>query len=55
MGYQEGKGLGKHQQGRATIIETSLQKGRRGLGHGVQGFEKKDVDWDFENEEVCVK
>ena len=52
MGYTKGKGLGKKEQGRVAIIEASMQKGRRGLGHSVSGFEQKSVDWDFEQEEV---
>lgn len=36
MGYKSGKGLGAKQQGRVNIIETSQQKGRRGLGLRVK-------------------
>ncbi|ELT98047.1 hypothetical protein CAPTEDRAFT_154782 [Capitella teleta] len=54
MGHVEGKGLGKNQQGRAEIIEASKQKGRRGLGSQVKGFEAKDVDWDASKDEVTV-
>ena len=32
MGYQSGKGLGKDLQGRATIIEAHLRKGRGAIG-----------------------
>ena len=52
MGHQKGKGLGRNQQGRANIVEASKQRGRRGLGLSVQGFEESDVGWDFEKEEV---
>ena len=55
MGHEEGKGLGKHAQGRAEIVEASMQRGRRGLGHEIKGFEQKgDIGWDFEKEQVCV-
>lgn len=52
MGYKKGKGLGKNEQGRAEIVEASKQKGRRGLGMNIQGFEPSDVKWAFEKEEV---
>lgn len=52
MGYKEGKGLGKNEQGRANIVEASQQKGRRGLGLSVTGFEPSDVEWNFEKEKV---
>lgn len=46
MGFREGEGLGKYGQGRKEIVETSNQKGRRGLGLILKGFEKElDVDW----------
>ena len=54
MGHKEGKGLGKHSQGRTQIVEASQQRGRRGLGMVVSGFEpSEDIDWDFTKEEVC--
>ena len=52
MGYQQGSGLGKHGQGRKEIVEASTQRGRRGLGHKIEGFEPSDVEWDFEKEKV---
>lgn len=52
MGHKTGTGLGRHSQGRVEIIESSVQKGRRGLGAAVSGFETKNLDWKFENEEV---
>lgn len=55
MGYVEGEGLGKFGQGRTTIIETSKQRGRRGLGLRLEGLEPSDVQWDFEKEQVGVK
>ena len=54
MGYKEGTGLGKRGQGRVDIIETSLQKGRRGLGQTVKGFEASSDHWNFEKEDVGV-
>lgn len=52
MGHKEGSGLGRHGQGRADIVETSKQRGRRGLGLNVEGFELADVGWDFSKEQV---
>ena len=53
MGYREGHGLGKHNQGRKEIVEISKQKGRRGLG--VTYKEEGDLEnagWDFDKEKV---
>ena len=52
MGYEEGKGLGRHGQGRTEIVEASKQRGRRGLGLSLGSFEPSDVMWKFEDEEV---
>jgi cap1 methyltransferase len=53
MGFEEGKGLGKHGQGRTEIIEASKQRGRRGLGLHIDGFEPTDdIVWNSELEEV---
>ena len=52
MGHKAGTGLGKHAQGRVDIVESSMQKGRRGLGVSVAGFEVTNDQWDFEKEEV---
>ncbi|XP_076464840.1 cap-specific mRNA (nucleoside-2'-O-)-methyltransferase 1-like isoform X2 [Babylonia areolata] len=54
MGYTEGKGLGKHGQGRQDIVEASKQRGRRGLGHKIEGFEPADVEWKFEKEKIII-
>lgn len=55
MGYKEGMGLGKAQQGRTEIVEASNQRGRRGLGLRIKGLEpSREVDWNFELEEVKV-
>lgn len=46
MGFREGEGLGKFGQGRKEIIEASTQRGRRGLGLTLQGFQGElNVDW----------
>lgn len=52
MGFEQGRGLGRHGQGRADIIEASQQRGRRGLGFKVEGFDDKDFTWE-EEDEVC--
>lgn len=50
MGFEQGRGLGRHGQGRADIIEASQQRGRRGLGFKVDGFDDKDFTWEEEDE-----
>ncbi|XP_029902805.1 cap-specific mRNA (nucleoside-2'-O-)-methyltransferase 1 [Myripristis murdjan] len=46
MGFREGEGLGKFGQGRKEIVEASTQRGRRGLGLTLQGFQGElNVDW----------
>ncbi|XP_072911899.1 cap-specific mRNA (nucleoside-2'-O-)-methyltransferase 1 [Hemitrygon akajei] len=51
MGYREGEGLGKFGQGRKEIVEASLQRGRRGLGLKVKGFDGDlNIDWQVETE-----
>lgn len=50
MGFEEGRGLGRYGQGRSDIIETSQQRGRRGLGFRVEGFDDKDFTWEEEEE-----
>ena len=53
MGYIEGKGLGKNEQGRVDIIESSKQRGRRGLGLQLAGLEaNEDADWRLDENEV---
>ncbi|XP_030051624.1 cap-specific mRNA (nucleoside-2'-O-)-methyltransferase 1 [Microcaecilia unicolor] len=51
MGYREGEGLGKFNQGRKDIVETSTQKGRRGLGLTLKGFDRDlNINWQDEPE-----
>ena len=54
MGHKTGTGLGKHSQGRVDIVESSIQKGRRGLGVSVTGFEEASLEWDFDKEEASA-
>lgn len=55
MGYKEGGGLGKHQQGMASALETSKQKGRRGLGFTLSDVTIDDAyKWSMEKEEPFV-
>ena len=38
MGYEAGKGLGKNKQGRTTIVEAHLRKGKGAVGaYGKEG------------------
>lgn len=56
MGFKEGEGLGKYSQGRKDIVEASNQKGRRGLGLTLQGFDQElNVDWRAEPEVTAVE
>ena len=39
MGYEAGKGLGKELQGRSTIVEAHLRKGKGAIGaYGKEGM-----------------
>lgn len=51
MGFREGEGLGKYGQGRKDIVEASNQKGRRGFGLTLKGFDEElNIDWQDEPE-----
>lgn len=50
------KDWGKYSQGRKDIVEASNQKGRRGLGLTLQGFDQElNVDWRAEPEVTAVE
>ncbi|XP_066558976.1 cap-specific mRNA (nucleoside-2'-O-)-methyltransferase 1 isoform X2 [Amia ocellicauda] len=56
MGFRAGDGLGKFGQGRREIVEASTQRGRRGLGLTLQGFQGElNVDWRDEPEPSAVE
>lgn len=56
MGFREGEGLGKFGQGRKEIVEASTQRGRRGLGLTLKGFQGElNVDWQDEPEPSAVE
>ncbi|XP_056150595.1 cap-specific mRNA (nucleoside-2'-O-)-methyltransferase 1 [Lampris incognitus] len=56
MGFREGEGLGKFGQGRKEIVEASTQKGRRGLGLTLKGFQGElNVDWHDEPEASAIE
>uniref|UniRef100_A0A8C8DKN2 Cap-specific mRNA (nucleoside-2'-O-)-methyltransferase 1 n=1 Tax=Oryzias sinensis TaxID=183150 RepID=A0A8C8DKN2_9TELE len=56
MGFREGEGLGKFGQGRKEIVEASTQRGRRGLGLTLQGFQGElNIDWRDEPEPSAIE
>ncbi|KAK2588336.1 hypothetical protein KPH14_004352 [Odynerus spinipes] len=55
MGYKAGKGLGKHNQGRLEPVQTSMQRGRRGIGHSYPELEAASLKWDSNKEIIQVK
>ena len=57
MGYEAGKGLGKELQGRSTIVEAHLRKGKGAIGaYGKEGnrpkAEQQPIDSEEEEEQV---
>ncbi|KAI2649558.1 Cap-specific mRNA (nucleoside-2'-O-)-methyltransferase 1 [Labeo rohita] len=56
MGFRVGEGLGKYGQGRREIVEASTQRGRRGLGLTLKGFQGDlNVDWQDEPEPSAIE
>nr|XP_050847313.1 cap-specific mRNA (nucleoside-2'-O-)-methyltransferase 1 [Vespula vulgaris] len=55
MGYQAGKGLGKNNQGRLEPVQTSMQRGRRGIGHSYPELEAASLKWDPKEEVIQIK
>uniref|UniRef100_A0A673HUF0 Cap-specific mRNA (nucleoside-2'-O-)-methyltransferase 1 n=1 Tax=Sinocyclocheilus rhinocerous TaxID=307959 RepID=A0A673HUF0_9TELE len=56
MGFREGEGLGKFGQGRKEIVEASTQRGRRGLGLTLKGFQGNlNIDWQDEPEPSAIE
>lgn len=55
MGYEKGKGLGRHKQGITAPIEASTQRGRSGIGRRVKQLEPAKLVWDDTYEEVSVE
>ncbi|XP_060610056.1 cap-specific mRNA (nucleoside-2'-O-)-methyltransferase 1 [Anolis sagrei] len=56
MGFREGEGLGKYGQGRQEIVEASQQKGRRGLGLTLKGFDGEvNINWQDEPEATAYE
>lgn len=54
-GYQKGRGLGRKLQGRSEPVETSTQKGRRGLGLQLKELENADLEFNPEEEVIEVQ
>jgi len=54
MGHKSGMGLGKAQQGRVEPVGVSQQRGRRGLGHIIEGLESDEM-LEWPEEEVKVR
>ena len=54
MAYK-GKGFGKNEQGILTPIESSKQKGRRGLGYELKDLEQAIKSFKPEDEVIEIK
>jgi hypothetical protein len=52
MGYVDGKGLGKKEQGIVEPIGSSNQTGKLGLGFAKKNFDKVCQDWDVNDDPI---
>lgn len=52
MGYKNGSGLGKNEQGITEAIDVPCHLGKRGFGLTVKGISPSKENWDF-SKEVC--
>lgn len=55
MGFKGDIGLGKDGQGRLEPVETSTQKGRRGLGLKLDGLDNAAVNWSPDMENIQLR
>lgn len=55
MGFKGDTGLGKDGQGRLEPVETSTQKGRRGLGLKLDGLDNAAVNWSTDMENIQLR
>ncbi|CAG9855807.1 unnamed protein product [Phyllotreta striolata] len=55
MGYKEGYGLGKNEQGITKLVDFSYQLGKKGFGLKLKKIEDNMETWDFNKDEVFVK
>lgn len=47
MGYKEGSGLGKSEQGNTKVVDFNYQLGKRGFGLKLRNIEDTMEKWDF--------